>query len=177
MLCWRSHTYQHSEFLLGPLQLVYLHYLIWPIWPPSANTALQPHPRLQISFHFFAHFVSPPSAPSPPPYAPGCLSTPSTSSLTPEVLQWNVGGLRARCTELPHFISSHLVDLISTQESKLNSSSSFRIPGFCTLRSNCTHSRSGIFSTDASSFSPGKAYLSMNFLPPLFLCVTPTLIM
>ena len=29
----------------------------------------------------------------------------------------------------------------------------------------------------ASSFSSGRAYLSLNFLPPLFLCLTPTLIM
>ena len=29
----------------------------------------------------------------------------------------------------------------------------------------------------ASSFSSSRAYLSLNFLPPLFLCLTPTLIM
>ena len=48
-------------------------------------------------------------------------------------LQWNAGGLRARSTELPHFISSHSVDLICIQESNLNSSSSFQIPGFSAL--------------------------------------------
>ena len=60
-------------------------------------------------------------------------------------LQWNAGGLQARSTELLHFISSHAVDLICIQESNLNSSSSFRIPGFSALRSDGTHSRSGIF--------------------------------
>ena len=51
------------------------------------------------------------------------------------VLQWNAGDLLARTTKLLHFISSHSVDLICIQESNLNSSSSFQIPGFSTLRS------------------------------------------
>ena len=69
------------------------------------------------------------------------------------VLQWNAGGLRARSTELLHFLSSHPVDLICIQESNLNSSSSFRIPGFSALRSDRTHSRSGILSSDATHAS------------------------
>ena len=64
-------------------------------------------------------------------------------------LQWNAGGL-ARSTELLHFISSHPIDLICIQECNLNLSSFFRIPGFSALRSDCSHSRSGIFSTDAT---------------------------
>ena len=71
------------------------------------------------------------------------------------VLQWNAGGLRARSTELLHFLSSHPVDLICIQESNLNSSSSFRIPRFSTLRSDRTHSRSGILSPDATHASGG----------------------
>ena len=99
------------------------------------------------------------------------------------VLQWNAGSLRARSTELLHFLLSHPVDLICIQESNLNSSSSFRIPRFSALRSDGTHSRSGIHSRDtthascASSFSSGRAYLSLNFPHPLFLCLIPTLIM
>ena len=77
---WRFHTYQHCDFLLGLLQLVYLH---CSIWPPSANAALPPHPHLQISDLFFAHFVSSPSAPSPTPHAPGCFSLPPASSSHP----------------------------------------------------------------------------------------------
>ena len=61
------------------------------------------------------------------------------------VLQWNAEGLRARSTELLHFILSHPVDLICIQETKPILSSSFRIPGFSALRSDGTHSRSGIF--------------------------------
>ena len=71
------------------------------------------------------------------------------------VLQWNAGGLRARSTEVLHFISSHPVDLICIQESNLNLSSSFRIPGFSALRSDGTHFRSDIFSTDVTHASGG----------------------
>ena len=77
------------------------------------------------------------------------LSTPWLS----QVLQWNAGGLRARSTELLHFLSSHPVDLICIQESNLNSSSSFRISGFSALHSDRTHSRSGILSPDATHAS------------------------
>ena len=71
------------------------------------------------------------------------------------VFQWNAGGLQARSTKLLHFISSHPVDLIYIQESNLNLSSSFQIPGFSALRSHGNHSRSGIFSTDVADASRG----------------------
>ena len=71
------------------------------------------------------------------------------------VLQWNAGGLRARSTKLLHFIWSHPVDLIYIQDSNLNLSSSFWIPGFSALQSHGTHSRSGIFSTDVADASSG----------------------
>ena len=71
------------------------------------------------------------------------------------VLEWNAWGLRARRTKLLHFISSHPVDLIYIQESNLNLSSSFWIPGFSALQSHGTHSRSGIFSTDVADASGG----------------------
>ena len=64
-------------------------------------------------------------------------------------------GVRARSTELLHFISSHLVDLICMQEFNLNLSSSFRIPGFSALRSDRSHPRSGILSTDVIDASGG----------------------
>ena len=62
------------------------------------------------------------------------------------VLQWNAGDLRARSTELLHFLSSHPVDLICIQDSNLNSSF---------LRSDRTHSRSGILSSDTTHASGG----------------------
>ena len=69
------------------------------------------------------------------------------------VLQWNGGGLQARSTELLHFFSSHPVDFICIQESNLNSTSSFQIPGLSALRSDRTHSRSGILSPVATHAS------------------------
>ena len=79
------------------------------------------------------------------------FSLPFPDSL--RVFKWNAGGLRARNIELLHFISSHPVDLIYIQESNLNLSSSFRILGFSALRSDGTHSQSGIFSTDVTDAS------------------------
>ena len=98
-------------------------------------------------------------------------------------LQRNAGNLRTSSIEMLYFISSHPVDLICIQESNLNSSSFFRIPGFSALRSDGIHSRSDIFLlmsqtlAAASSFSSGRAYPSLSFLPPLFLRLAPTLIM
>ena len=117
-----------------------------------------PHPRLQTSYPPSAHLISPSPALPPPSLAPGYTSAPPASSLPADslrVLQWNAGGLRARSTELLHFLSSHFVDLICIQESNLNSSSSFRIPGFSVLRSNRTHSQSGILSSDATHSGGG----------------------
>ena len=57
------------DFVLGFLQLVYLQ---CSIWSPSADAVLAPHPRFQTSYPFSAHFLSSPSAPSPPLFAPGC---------------------------------------------------------------------------------------------------------
>ena len=125
---------------------------------PSTDAALTRHPRLQTSCPPSAHSISPSSAPSPPSLAPGCPSMPPASSAPPDslrVVQWNAGGLRARSSELLHFLLSHPVDLICIQESNLNSSSSIRIPGLSALRSDRTHSRSGILSPDATHASGG----------------------
>ena len=117
-----------------------------------------PHPRLQTSYPPSAHYISSPYALSPPSLAPGCCSAPSASSPLSDslrVLQWNARGLCARSTKILHFLSSHPVDLICTQESNLNSYSSFRIPGFSTLRFDRTHSRCGILSPDATHAKGG----------------------
>ena len=97
-------------------------------------------------------------APSPRSLAPGRpfmlpASSPPPDSL--KVLQWNAGDLRARSTELLHFLSSYPVDLICIQESNLESSSSFWIPEFSALRSDRTHSQSGILSPDDTHASDG----------------------
>ena len=99
--------------------------------------------------------------PLPLHHRPLChFSTPPHHLSSPDslrVFQWNAGGLRARSTELLHFLSSHPVDLICIQESNLNSSSSFQIPGFFALRSDRTHSQSGILSPDTTHASGGIA--------------------
>ena len=147
---------QHSHPTLAFKPLI-------PVLPASYLLPLHPHHRLMLLADFL-HLL----LPLPP------------DSL--RVLQWNAGGLRARSTELLHFISSHPVDPICIQESNLNLSSSFRIPGSFALRSDRTHSKSGIFLlmlhtlAAALSFSSDRAYPSLNFLPLLFLRLTPTLI-
>ena len=98
------------------------------------------------------------------------------------VFQRNAGGLQAKSTELLHFTFSYPVGHICIQESNLNLSSFFRIPGFSALRFHGTHSRSGIFLlmsqtlAAASSFLSGRVYPSLSFLPSLFLRLTSTLI-
>ena len=125
-----------------------------------------------------------PSAHSPPPLAPGCLSTLPLLSDFLRVLQRNAGGLRARSTKLLHFISSYPVDLICIHESNLNSSSSFRILRFSAPRSDRTHSRPCFLSPDATHASGGviifvRQGLSFSELSTssFFLRYTPTLIM
>ena len=148
--------------------------------PASANAALSPHPRLQASYPPSAHSISSPFAPPPPSLAPGFSSAPPAFTDSLRFLQWNTGGLRARSTELLHFLSSHPVDLICIQESNLNSS--FLIPGFSALRSDRTHSRSGILSSDTTHACGGvvifvRQGLSFSELSTSSLRLIPTLIM
>ena len=141
----------HCDSLLGPPTCI----------PPLCNLApplltLLSRPTLVFK-PLISHYISSPSAPPPPSPAAGYPSAPpaSTPPDSLRVLLWNAGGLRARSTELLHFLSSHPVDLICIQESNLNSSSSFRIPVFSALRSDRTHSRSGILSSDTTHASGG----------------------
>ena len=109
------------------------------------------------------------------------LSLPIPNSL--RVFQWNAGGLQARSTKLLHFISSHPVDLVYIQESI-----SINLPLFKSLDSLLCDSMAPtpdlVFFllmsqtlAAASSFSSSRAYSSLSFLLPLFLRLTPTLIM
>ena len=121
--------------------------------PASANAALSPHLHLQTSY---PHLPILHLLPMPLFHRPLLLAFLLRLHSPPgslRVLQWNAGGLRARSTKLLHFLSSHPVDIICIQESNLNSSSPFRIPGFSALRSDRTHSRSGILSSDTTHAS------------------------
>ena len=135
---WYTSSAQSGPLLLmqhSHPTLAFKPFILFPLTlylPP-----LHPHHRLML-LAVFLYFL---------------LPLPLPNSLT--VPQWNAGGLRARSTELVHFISSHPVDFIFIQEFNLNLSFSFRIPGFSALRSDGTHSRSGIFSIDVTDVSGG----------------------
>ena len=187
---WRSHTYQHCDFLVGLVQLVYLHCSIWP-------PVLMQHSHPTLAFKPLFLFSSTLYLLSLHPHHRLMLLTVSLYLLLPlpllnsfRALQLNAGGLQARSTELQYFISSRPVDLICIQESNLNLFSSFRIPGFSALRSDEILCDSDSLLCDtlnlvfflrmsqtlaaASSFSSGRAYPSVSFLP---LLLAPTLIM
>ena len=154
--------------------------------PSSANAALPPHSRLQTSYPPPAHSVSSPSAPSPPPlllavvlrflpplppltlsgfskrmlevFKPGALNC--LTFFCPILLTLSASR-NPILTHLPlsRFLDSLLCVLIAPTPGL---AFSLLMPG--TLAA-------------VSSFSSGRAYLSLNFLPPLFLHSIPTLIM
>ena len=133
---WYTYTAQSAPLLLMQHSHPTLTFKLLILFPPTLYLLpLHPHDRLML-LAVFLYLL---------------LSLSLHNSL--RVLQWNAGGLRARSTKLLHFISSHPVDLIYIQESNLNLSSSFRIPGFSALQSHGTHSQSGIFSTDVADAS------------------------
>ena len=154
--------------------------------PPSANAALSPHPRLQTSYPPSAHLISPSPALPPPSLAPGYTFAPPASSPPPDslrVLQWNAGGLRARSTELLHFLSSHLSTLSAFRNPILTPLplSGFLDSLFCVLIAPTPGLAFSLLMprmpAAALSFSSDRAYPFLNFLPPLFLRSIPTLIM
>ena len=152
---------------------------------PSANAALSPHPRLQTSYPPSVHSISSPSAPPPSSFAPGYPSAPPTTS-PPLTLSWffnkmlevfEPGALNyftffhpilstlpafrnPILTPLPHsgFLDSLLCVLIAPTPDLAFSPLTPR-----TLAA-------------ALSFSSGRTYLFLNFLPPLFLRLILTLI-
>ena len=145
---------------------------------PSANAALPPHPRLQTFYLPSAHFASSPSVPSPPSHVHGCFSiAPASSSPfdSLRVLQRNARSLREGA--LNYYTLSRVI-LLTLKVSKnltlthlpLSGSLDFLLcdqivptPGlaFSLLMPRALAA--------APSFSPGRAYPSLNFLSPLFL--------
>ena len=151
--------------------------------PASVNAALSHHSRPQNSYPPSAHSISSPSALPPPSLASGCPSTPPLLTLTlsgffNEMLEvFESGALNYSTffcptlsilsaswnlilTPLPlsGFLGSLLCVLIAPTPGL-----AFSLVMPCTLA--------------ASSFSSGKTYPSLNFLPPLFLYSIPSLIM
>ena len=154
--------------------------------PASANSALLPHPRLQISYPSSSHYISSPSAPPPPSLAPGFPSAPpaSTPTLTlsgffdgmlkvfePGALNYSTF-FRLILSTLSAFRNPILTHLPFS--GFLDSLLCFRIVPTPSLAFSLLIPRT---LAAALSFSSGRAYLFLNFLPPLLLRLIPTLIM
>ena len=121
--------------------------------PASANAALLPHPHLQTCYPPSAHFISSPSAPSPPFLFLAvllCLLPPLPPDFL-RVLQWNAGGLQARSTELLHFFFRPILSTLTASRNPILTH--LPISRFSALRSDRTHSRSGILSLDTTHAS------------------------
>ena len=154
--------------------------------PLSANATLLPHPRLQTSYPLSAHSISSPSAPSPPFLAPGHPSTPPASSHPLTLSGFSNGMLEVfEPGALNYFTFSHPI-LLTLSVSRNSILTHFLLSGFldsllCILIAPTPGPAFSllILCTLAlvSSFLSGRAYLSLNFLPPLFLFLIPTLIM
>ena len=98
-------------------------------------------------------------------------------------VQSNSAGLRARSTELLHFLHPTLLTLSVSRNPILThlTLSGFLDFPLCVLIAPPPGLAFSLVMprtlAAASSFSSGRAYPSLNFLPPLSLCLTPTLIM
>ena len=108
----------------------------------SNSSNLPNHPQLTFTY--------PPSVSSlPPPQSQPSTSLkkssfyPSSSQNSQRILQWNANGIRPRRTELTQFLSLNQYDLIFVQESHLSSDSTFHIPGYKTLKKDCSMTRRG----------------------------------
>ena len=163
---WYTLTAQSGPLLLMQHSHPTLTFKILILFPPTLYLLpLHPHHRLML-LAVYLYLL---------------LSLPLHNSL--RVLQWNAGGLRARITKLLHFNSSHPVDLIYIQESNLNLSS-FSGSLDSLLYNPMAPTPDLVLLllmsqtlVTASSFSSSRAYSSLSFLPPLFFCLAPTLIM
>ena len=153
----------------------------------SANAALPPHPRLQTSCPPSANSVSSLSAPSPPSLAPGCPSTPPASPPPLTFSGFSNGMLEVfEPVALNYFTFSCPILLLTLSVFRIPILTLLLLSGFldslpCVL---IAPTPGLVFSlimprtlAAVSSFLSGRAYLSLNFLPPLFLRLIPTLIM
>ena len=153
---------------------------------PFANAALSPHPRLQTSYLPSAHSISPPSALPPPSLVPGYTSAPPAFSPYLTLSGFFNGMLEVFEPGALNY-SAFFRPILSTLSAFRNPILTPRpLSGFldsllCLL----------IAPTPGLAFSPpiprtpaaallfssGRAYLFLNFLPPLFLRSILTLIM
>ena len=145
---------------------------------PSANAALPPNPRLQTSYRPFCPFCIFFLFSSPLPLAPGCFSTPSASS-HPLALSGFFNGMlevfepgALNCytffcpTSLTLSLSRNPILTHLPLSEFLDSLLCVLIAPTPCLAFSLVMPRT---LATVSSFSSGRAYLSLNFLPPLSL--------
>ena len=154
--------------------------------PPSANAALSPHPRLQTSYPPSAHFISSSSAPSPPSLAPGCPSAPPASSPPLTLSGFFNGMLEVFEPGALNYFTFSRPTLSTLSASRNPILTHLPLSGFldsllCALIAPTPGLAFSLLMTRtlaaALSFSSGRAYSFLNFLPPLFLRLILTLIM
>ena len=152
----------------------------------SVNAALSPRPCLQTSYPQSAHSASPSSAPSPPFLAIGRPSTPPASS-PPLTLSGFCNGMLEVFEPGALNYFTFFRPILSTLSASRNPIltllplSGFLDSLLCVLIAPTPGLAFSLMMShtlaSASSFSSGRAYPFLNFLPPLFLHLIPTLIM
>ena len=150
-----------------------------------ANAALSPHSRLQTFYPPSAHFISSPSAPPPLSFAPG-FSSANPGSTPPLTLSEFFNGMLEVFEPGALNYFTFFRPILSALSAFRNPITPFPLSGFLgSLLCALIAPTPGLaFSPPiprtlaaALSFSSGGAYLFLNFLPPLFLRLIPTLIM
>ena len=124
--------------------------------PPSANAALSPHPRLQTSYPPSAHYISSPFALPPPSLAPGYPSAPPAFS-PPLTLTGFFNGMLEVFEPGALNYSTFSRPILSILSASMNPILTLlplsEFLSSLALRSDHTHSRSGILSPDATHAS------------------------
>ena len=152
----------------------------------SANAALPSHPRLQTSYTPSAYSVSSPSAPSPPSLTHGCPSTPLSSSPPLTLSGFSNGMLEVFEPEALNYFIFFRPILLTLSVFRNPILTHLPLSGFldsllCILIAPTPGLAFSLVMPRtlavASSFLSGRAYFSLNSLPPLFLRSIPTLIM
>ena len=183
LIFWRSHAYQNCDFLLGLLQLVYLHSSIWPpllmlhshltrvfksliLFPPTLYLLSLPphHPLMLLAVSLYLLLLLPLLIPSG--FFNGMIEVSESGALNFHTL--------FRLIPLTLIVFRNLTLNYLSLFGSLDSLLCYLIaapPGlvFFLLMSQTLAA--------ASSFSSSRAFPSWSFLPPLFLRLTPTLIM